>query len=79
VQEADKVGTQYELGLVYEVWGRPADALRTFDAVAASDPAFRNVGEKIEALRLLISAGAGTSAGDTPGAASPGKDRISFV
>ena len=79
VQAADKVGTQYELALVYEVWGRPADALRTFEAVAVSDPCFRNVGDKIEALRLQVSAGSGKSAGDTPGAASPGKDRISFV
>ena len=79
VQAADKVGTQYELALVYEVWGRPADALRTFEAVAVSDPCFRNVGEKIEALRLQVSAGSGKSVGDTPGAASPGKDRISFV
>ena len=77
VQEADKIGTQYELGLVYEVWGRPADALRTFEAVAASDSSFRNVGEKIEALRLQVSAG--SSDKDTPGSVSPGKDRISFV
>jgi tetratricopeptide (TPR) repeat protein len=79
VQEADKVGTQYELGLVYEVWGRPVDALRTFEAVADSDPSFRNVGEKIEALRLLVSAGSSELVDNTPGAASPGKDRISFV
>ncbi|MDZ4183979.1 MAG: tetratricopeptide repeat protein [Desulfuromonadales bacterium] len=79
VQAADKVGTQYELALVYEVWGRPADALRTFEAVAVSDPCFRNVGDKIETLRLQVSAGAGKEGGDTPGAASPGKDRISFV
>jgi tetratricopeptide (TPR) repeat protein len=79
VQADDKIGTQYELALVYEVWGRPADALRTFEAVAVSDPCFRNVGDKIEALRLQVSSGAGQSAGDTPGAASPGKDRISFV
>ncbi|MDO9080445.1 MAG: hypothetical protein Q7U44_06550, partial [Desulfuromonadales bacterium] len=79
VQAADKVGTQYELALVYEVWGRPADALRTFEAVAVSDPCFRNVADKIETLRLQVSAGAGKEGGDTPGAASPGKDRISFV
>jgi tetratricopeptide (TPR) repeat protein len=79
VQEADKIGTQYELGLVYEIWGRPTDALRTFEAVAASDASFRNVGEKIEALRLLVAAGAGKAVGDTPGSVSPGKDRISFV
>ncbi|MBE0504531.1 MAG: hypothetical protein IBX46_10420, partial [Desulfuromonadales bacterium] len=79
VQAEDKIGTQYELALVYEVWGRPDDALRTFEAVAVSDPCFRNVGDKIETLRLQVSAGAGQSTGGTPGAASPGKDRISFV
>ena len=79
VKEADKIGTQYELGLVYEVWGRPADALRTFEAVAHNDPAFRNVGEKIEALRLLVAAGEGDAVVATPGSASPGKDRVSFV
>ena len=79
IQETDKIGTLYELGLVYEVWGRPADALRSFEAVAASDPFFRNVGEKIEALRLLVAAGEDDSVDATPGSVSPGKDRISFV
>lgn len=79
VQESDKVGMQYELGLVYEVWGRFAAALSAFEAVAHSDPSFRNVGEKIESLRLHVTAGEGEATLDTPGAASPGKDRVSFV
>lgn len=79
VQAADKISTQYELGLVYEVWGRPAEALCTFEAVADQDPFFRNVGEKIDALRLLIAVESDKSAGDTPESVSPGKDRISFV
>jgi len=79
VQAADKISTQYELGLVYEVWGRPADALCSFEAVAEQDPFFRNVGEKIDALRLLIAVESDKSAGDTPESVSPGKDRISFV
>jgi tetratricopeptide (TPR) repeat protein len=79
VQTADKISTQYELGLVYEVWGRPADALRTFAEVADSDPSFRNVGDKIAALRLLMAVESDKTVGDTPESVSPGKDRISFV
>jgi tetratricopeptide (TPR) repeat protein len=79
VQAADKISTQYELGLVYEVWGRPADALGSFAAVADHDPFFRNVGEKIDALRTLMAVESDKSAGDTPESVSPGKDRISFV
>lgn len=79
VQEVDKVGIEYELGLVYEVWGRSADALRTFESVGSRDPSFRNVGDKIEALRLQISAGSYSSPGGSPEAASPGKNRVSFV
>ena len=79
VQAADKISTQYELGLVYEVWGRPADALCSFAAVADHDPFFRNVGEKIDALRTLLAVDSDKNAGDTPESVSPGKDRISFV
>lgn len=40
----------YELGNIYEAEGQPKDALYYFRKIAAKDPTFRDVGERIVAL-----------------------------
>lgn len=42
-----RAGLLYELGLLYEGWGREDEAREQFQAVAEIDPSFRQVGEKL--------------------------------
>jgi tetratricopeptide (TPR) repeat protein len=68
-------GLLYELGLLYEGWGRPADALETYRLVAQIDPSFRHVEDKIKQLpgKTANPQGRGSRAG------GGNKDRISYV
>ncbi len=71
-----KLSLFYELGLLYEAWDRPLDALDSFQSAADVDLFFRNVREKIQELRNRL----GMEDGDddsNPGGG--GKDRVSYV
>jgi tetratricopeptide (TPR) repeat protein len=46
-----KILLYYETGLLYEAWDRGAAALASYQVVAASDPHFRDVSNKIVELK----------------------------
>ncbi len=60
----------YELGMVYQAWGRSEEALKSFEQVSGADAGFRDVAEKLEELRQ--------QAVDREQAGG-GKSRISYV
>ncbi len=68
---------KFELGLLYESWGRPLQALEAFESVAETDPFFREVGEKVEALRGKM--GLGKNPEETDGKPSGKKNRVSYI
>ena len=70
-------GLRYELGVLYLNWERPQQALEAFEAVAETDPFYREVGGQIDDLRKGLGM---DKAGDEAAAATTGKkDRVSFV
>lgn len=76
VEDAERVSLHYEMGLLYEVWGRPADALKCFSSVAASDRIFRDVDQKLRLLREQL----GTTAPDElADAGKSGKNRVTYL
>jgi tetratricopeptide (TPR) repeat protein len=74
---AEAAGLRFELGLLYQSWGRPQQALEAFEAVAATDPFYREVGVKIAALREKLGLGDGND--EDAGQKAGKKDRVSFV
>jgi len=68
---------RYELGLLYQAWQRPQQALEAFEAVAAEDPFYRDVGEKVAALRAELGVVDGETAGSA--AAAGKKSRVSYL
>jgi tetratricopeptide (TPR) repeat protein len=71
--KGEKVCLDYELGLLYEGWGRTAEALEAFQRVADSDQFFRDVQGKLVLLRQILGA-------DESGIKrKTGRDRVSFV
>lgn len=75
--ESQKLSLFYELGLLYEEWGRPLDALDSFQSAADIDLFFRNVQEMIQQLRVRL----GIQDADevVPHSGKGGKDRVSYV
>lgn len=79
---SEKIGIQFELGLVYEIWGRPADALACFEEVAKVDLFFRNAGEKVKELRTSLGVEEiirPTTAESQPSTVVSNKNRVSFL
>lgn len=75
LSEMERVSLHYEMGLLYESWQRPADALSSFSTVAASDTVFRDVTSKIRELKNRLG-----DAGEQPSAEiTPAKNRVSYV
>jgi tetratricopeptide (TPR) repeat protein len=75
--EVQRVSLFYDLGLVYESWKRPLDALDSFQSVADADMFYRNVQEKILDLRRQLGMEGGGE-DDSEGNAG-GKDRVSYI
>ncbi|MDW7643538.1 MAG: hypothetical protein SCI25_00695 [Desulfuromonadales bacterium] len=73
----ERISIYYELGLLYEVWGKPREAFECFKRVAAADSFFRNVSEKLTLLGQEL--GVSGAAGNDDGVGKSKKDRISFV
>jgi tetratricopeptide (TPR) repeat protein len=74
---AERISLHYEMGLLYEAWGRPLEALDSFQSAADADLFFRNVGEKIEALRKILGLDANTGKED-PGSRGS-RSRVSYI
>lgn len=73
----ERLSLNYEMGLLYETWGRPLEALDSFQLVADVDLFFRDVGDKIEELRKTL--GLDVNAGkDDPGAGGS-RGRVSYI
>jgi tetratricopeptide (TPR) repeat protein len=68
---------KFELGLLYDSWGRPLQALEAFESVADTDPFFREVGEKVAALRAQLGLGEKPNENDGKGTAK--KNRVSYI
>jgi len=75
--EIQRISLFYDLGLVYENWKRPLDALDSFQSVADADMFYRNVQEKILDLRRQLGM-EGAGAEDSEGNAGS-KDRVSYI
>lgn len=79
LSETGKMGICYELGLIYEIWDKPQDALNCFEKVSNFDIFFRNVGEKVDALRTTgLTTSVSTTVEAAPATPSA-KNRVSFV
>jgi tetratricopeptide (TPR) repeat protein len=71
-----RVALRYELGLLYENSGRPLEALECFHIVADQDLFFREVTDKLKALRQTLGLDDDLVEPETP---HSNRDRISFV
>jgi hypothetical protein len=65
------------MGLLYEVWARPLEALDSYQSAANIDLFFRDVGEKIEALRRTL--GLDVNAGKEDTGAGGNRRRVSYI
>ncbi len=74
---AERVSLNYEMGLLYEAWGRPLEALDSFQAASDVDLFFRDVGEKIETLRKTLGLDVNTDKEDT--GAGGNRSRVSYI
>jgi tetratricopeptide (TPR) repeat protein len=74
---AERISLHYEMGLLYEAWGRLLEALDSFQSAADADLFFRNVGEKIETLRKTLGLDANTGKED-PGNKG-NRSRVSYI
>lgn len=82
LDDGQKLSIYYELGILYEGWERPLDALDSFQFVADCDLFFRDVADRIESLRnsLGMTDETGvTDNGKTDEVSVETKDRISFL
>jgi tetratricopeptide (TPR) repeat protein len=70
------VALRYELGLLYDVAGRPLEALESYQDVADRAPQFRDVAKKLKSLRRSLGL---DEQPDPPPASRAGRDRISYV
>lgn len=76
LSDGERISLLYELGLLYEGWDKPLEALDSFQSVADADLFFRDVGEKVEFLRKGLGLGAGDESESRP---KGDKDRVSYV
>ncbi|MEJ2200530.1 MAG: tetratricopeptide repeat protein [Desulfuromonadaceae bacterium] len=77
LEESQKISLLYEMGVLYELWDRPLDALDSFQSVADIDLFFRNVQEMIQQLRERLGMSSDTDESSDGG--TGGKDRVSYI
>ena len=77
LSEGERISLLYELGLLYEGWNKPLEALDSFQSVVDADLFFRDVGEKVAVLRKKL----GMEAGEDEDESGPkgDKNRVSYV
>ncbi|MEZ4598935.1 MAG: tetratricopeptide repeat protein [Syntrophotaleaceae bacterium] len=67
----------YELGILYQSWQRPLEALESFQCVAEAEPFFRDVESRIKDLRKELGLAEDEGAEGSGGKSS--KNRISYI
>ena len=77
LRDSERISLLYELGLLYEGWGRPEQALERFQQVADVDPFFRKAGENVQRLRRELGLDGDPSGGGN--GTKSGKDRVSYI
>lgn len=77
LSEGDRLNLYFELGELYVVWGRPLEALDSFQQVADADISYRDVGDHIRKLRDELGLDDGGDAGGPAG--GPGSNRVSYL
>ena len=77
LSDSERISLLYELGLLYEGWNKPLEALDSFQSVADADLFFRDVGEKVAVLRKNL----GMESGEDEDESGPkgDKNRVSYV
>lgn len=75
--ESDRLNLYFELGQLYLAWGRPLDALDSFQQVADTDISYREVGDHICRLRDELGLDDGGGSGGTSGGS--GSSRVSYL
>lgn len=73
----ERISLYYEMGLLYEAWGRPLEALDSFQLVADADLFYRSVGEKIEEIRKML--GLDVNADKEDIGAGGNRGRVSYI
>jgi tetratricopeptide (TPR) repeat protein len=76
LKDQERLNLYFELGLLYVAWGRPLDALDSFQRVADVDPFFREASDQVRQLRRQLGLD-----GDEPGGSGqgPGQSRVTFL
>ncbi len=77
LSEGDRLNLYFELGQLYVVWGRPLEALDSFQQVADADISYRDVGDHIRKLRDELGLDDGGDVGGPAGGA--GSNRVSYL
>lgn len=70
IDDMQRLSLHYELGMLYENFQRPGEALGSYQFVANADPQFRDIADKIAAL---------SDGGDVTNDSGSSKNRISFL
>lgn len=77
LMEGDRLNLYFELGQLYVAWGRPLEALDSFQQVADADISYRDVGDLIRALRKKLGLDDGGDAGGPAGGSD--SNRVSYL
>jgi tetratricopeptide (TPR) repeat protein len=77
IKAEERTSLYYELGLLYQSWGRSLEALDSFQCVADVEPFFREVETKIRALRKEL--GLDDNGGSENSGNGSGKNRVSYI
>ncbi|ABA88551.1 TPR domain protein [Syntrophotalea carbinolica DSM 2380] len=77
LDEGDRLNLYFELGQLYVAWGRPLEALDSFQQVADADLSYRDVGDQICKLREELGLDDGGDSGGSAGGS--GSNRVSYL
>lgn len=77
LDEGDRLNLYFELGQLYVAWGRPLEALDSFQQVADADLSYRDVGDQIYKLREELGLDDGGDSGGSAGGS--GSNRVSYL
>lgn len=77
IADGDRLNLYFELGQLYVAWGRPLEALDSFQQVADADISYREVGDHIRNLRDELGLDDGGDVGGPAGGS--GSNRVSYL
>jgi tetratricopeptide (TPR) repeat protein len=75
--EQDRLNIYFEMGLLYVAWGRPLEALESFQRVADVDLTYREVGDQVRRLRSQL--GLDDEEGPGPAGNASGGGRVFYL